>query len=179
MVGSALFPVHQHVGQKTCLQGKWLCIAQRTLEYSERRLFACVGCRCTGVPYVLCAPWYGFYFPLNILSWLALWIFDSQIIVYGHWQYSFLLLHLCVQLPLPYIKAGWLKIPPPGKPLAPHCDWMLLWFVLDHEALYEVWFDSSIKYTIWMFVVLFDSMSSQFQKTEDLIWTGRKSKHQL
>ncbi|CAM6026577.1 unnamed protein product [Sphagnum balticum] len=41
-------------------------------------------------------------------------------------------------LPLPYIKAGWLKIPPPGKPLAPHCDWMLLWFVLDHEALYEM-----------------------------------------
>ncbi|CAK9227057.1 unnamed protein product [Sphagnum troendelagicum] len=41
-------------------------------------------------------------------------------------------------LPLPYIKAGWLKIAPPGKPLAPHCDWMLLWFVLDHEALYEM-----------------------------------------
>jgi hypothetical protein len=72
-----------------------------------------------------------------------------------------------------------LKIAPPGKPLAPHCDWMLLWFVLDHESLYEVWFDSSIKYTIWMFVVWFDSTSSQFQKTEDLIWTGIKGKHQL
>jgi hypothetical protein len=48
---------------------------------------------------------------------------------------------------LPYIKAGWLKISPPEKPLAPHCDWMLLWFVLDHEALYEVWVDNSIKYT--------------------------------
>ncbi|CAK9237082.1 unnamed protein product [Sphagnum troendelagicum] len=41
-------------------------------------------------------------------------------------------------LPSPYIKAGWLKISPPEKPLTPHCDWMLLWFVLDHEALYEI-----------------------------------------
>ncbi|CAM6060383.1 unnamed protein product [Sphagnum tenellum] len=41
-------------------------------------------------------------------------------------------------LPSPYIKAGWLKISPPEKPLTPHCDWMLLWFVLDHEALYEM-----------------------------------------
>ncbi|CAK9238285.1 unnamed protein product [Sphagnum troendelagicum] len=40
-------------------------------------------------------------------------------------------------LPLPYIKAGWLKISPPGKLLVPHCDWMLLWFVLDHESLFE------------------------------------------
>ncbi|CAM6033695.1 unnamed protein product [Sphagnum compactum] len=41
-------------------------------------------------------------------------------------------------LPLPYMKAGWLKIAPPGNPLAPHCDWMRLWFVLDHKALYEM-----------------------------------------
>jgi hypothetical protein len=41
-------------------------------------------------------------------------------------------------LPLPYMKSGWLKIAPPGNPLAPHCDWMRLWFVLDHEALYEM-----------------------------------------
>ncbi len=69
MVGFLFFHVfHAVVGQKTCLQGKWLCIMQRTLEYSERRLFACVGCWCTWVPYVLCTPWYGFYFPLNILS---------------------------------------------------------------------------------------------------------------
>ncbi len=80
------------------------------------------------------------------------------------WHFGFLTLrllymdidstHFCVQLPLPYIKAGWLKIAPPGKPLAPHCDWMLLWFVLDHEALYEVWVDSTV---VW-----FDSTSSQF-----------------
>ncbi|CAK9190660.1 unnamed protein product [Sphagnum troendelagicum] len=41
-------------------------------------------------------------------------------------------------LPLPYMKSGWLKIAPPGNPLAPHSDWMRLWFVLDHEALYEM-----------------------------------------
>jgi hypothetical protein len=69
MVGFPFFHVHQHVvEQKTCLQGKWLCIVQRTLEYSKRRLFACVGCMCTELPYILCTPWYGFYFPLNILS---------------------------------------------------------------------------------------------------------------
>ncbi len=66
-----------------------------------------------------------------------------------------------------------------GKLLAPHCDWMLLWFVLDHESLYEVWVENSIKYTIWMFVLWFDSTSSQFQKTEDLIWKGMKGRHQL
>jgi hypothetical protein len=56
---------------------------------------------------------------------------------------------------------------------------MLLWFVLDHESLYEVWVENSIKYTIWMFVLWFDSTSSQFQKTEDLIWKGMKGRHQL
>nr|XP_024357282.1 protein HLB1-like isoform X1 [Physcomitrium patens]XP_024357285.1 protein HLB1-like isoform X1 [Physcomitrium patens]XP_024357295.1 protein HLB1-like isoform X1 [Physcomitrium patens]XP_024357305.1 protein HLB1-like isoform X1 [Physcomitrium patens]XP_024357313.1 protein HLB1-like isoform X1 [Physcomitrium patens]XP_024357323.1 protein HLB1-like isoform X1 [Physcomitrium patens]XP_024357333.1 protein HLB1-like isoform X1 [Physcomitrium patens] len=39
-------------------------------------------------------------------------------------------------LPLPYLRAGWLTIPPFGDPLAPHNDWLRLWFVLDHEALY-------------------------------------------
>ena len=42
------------------------------------------------------------------------------------------------QLPLPYLRAGWLRIPPTGDSLAPHSDWLRLWFVLDHEALYEV-----------------------------------------
>ncbi|CAK9882944.1 unnamed protein product [Sphagnum jensenii] len=51
-------------------------------------------------------------------------------------------------LPLPYIKAGWLKISPPGKLLAPHCDWMLLWFVLDHESLYELGFLKIMHYVV-------------------------------
>jgi tetratricopeptide (TPR) repeat protein len=41
-------------------------------------------------------------------------------------------------LPLPYLRAGWLRIPPAGDALAPHSDWLRLWFVLDHEALYEI-----------------------------------------
>ncbi|KAH8952086.1 hypothetical protein BDL97_09G066200 [Sphagnum fallax] len=51
-------------------------------------------------------------------------------------------------LPLPYRKAGWLKISPPGKLLAPHCDWMLLWFVLDHESLYELGFLKIMHYVV-------------------------------
>lgn len=43
-----------------------------------------------------------------------------------------------VQIPLPYLKAGWLTTPPDGNSLAPHSTWERLWFVLDHEALFEV-----------------------------------------
>jgi hypothetical protein len=41
-------------------------------------------------------------------------------------------------LPLPYVKAGYLTIPPVGDSLAPHSDWQRLWFVLNHEALFEM-----------------------------------------
>lgn len=43
-----------------------------------------------------------------------------------------------LQLPLPFVKAGYLTIPPVGDTLAPHSEWQRLWFVLNHEALYEV-----------------------------------------
>ncbi|XP_002972422.2 protein HLB1 [Selaginella moellendorffii] len=41
-------------------------------------------------------------------------------------------------LPLPYLKVGYLTVPPIGNPLAPHSDWIKQWFVLDHEALYQM-----------------------------------------
>ncbi|CAM6105823.1 unnamed protein product [Calypogeia fissa] len=41
-------------------------------------------------------------------------------------------------LPLPFVKAGYLTIPPVGDSLAPHSDWQRLWFVLNHEALFEM-----------------------------------------
>ncbi|CAI5997254.1 unnamed protein product [Closterium sp. NIES-64] len=41
------------------------------------------------------------------------------------------------QLPLPYLKGGYLTVPPGGNSLAPHAEWLRLWFVLDHERLKE------------------------------------------
>eukprot|EP00250_Pteridium_aquilinum_P009113 c18449_g1_i1 orf=75-1730(+) len=42
------------------------------------------------------------------------------------------------KLPLAYLKTGYLLVPPEGDTLAPHSDWKRLWFVLDHEAIYQV-----------------------------------------
>lgn len=42
------------------------------------------------------------------------------------------------KLPLAYLKTGYLLVSPKGNPLAPHSDWRRLWFVLDHEAFYQV-----------------------------------------
>lgn len=42
------------------------------------------------------------------------------------------------KLPLAYLKTGFLLVPPEGDTLAPHSDWKRLWFVLDHEAFYQV-----------------------------------------
>lgn len=42
------------------------------------------------------------------------------------------------KLPLAFLKTGYLLVPPEGDTLAPHNDWKRLWFVLDHEALYQV-----------------------------------------
>lgn len=44
----------------------------------------------------------------------------------------------CLQLPLPYLKAGYLTAPPAGKSLAPHSDWRKSQFVLNHEGLQQV-----------------------------------------
>ncbi|KAI5075511.1 hypothetical protein GOP47_0009587 [Adiantum capillus-veneris] len=42
------------------------------------------------------------------------------------------------KLPLAYLKTGYLLVPPEGDNLAPHTDWKRSWFVLDHEAIYQV-----------------------------------------
>lgn len=43
-----------------------------------------------------------------------------------------------LQLPLPYLKVGYLTAPPVGNPVAPHSDWKLSQFVLNHEGLQQV-----------------------------------------
>lgn len=45
---------------------------------------------------------------------------------------------ICWQLPLPFLKVGYLTAPPAGNPLAPHSDWKRTQFVLNHEGLQQV-----------------------------------------
>lgn len=45
-----------------------------------------------------------------------------------------------LQLPLPYLKVGYLTAPPAGTPIAPHGDWRRSEFVLNHEGLKQVRF---------------------------------------
>jgi hypothetical protein len=52
-----------------------------------------------------------------------------------------------LQLPLSYLKTGYLSAPPEDDTLAPHSDWKRLWFVLDHEAFYQV------KYFCYIFLI--------------------------
>eukprot|EP00268_Persea_americana_P037026 TRINITY_DN3660_c0_g1_i2.p1 TRINITY_DN3660_c0_g1~~TRINITY_DN3660_c0_g1_i2.p1 ORF type:complete len:148 (+),score=26.16 TRINITY_DN3660_c0_g1_i2:1055-1498(+) len=42
------------------------------------------------------------------------------------------------QLPLPYLKVGYLTGSPAGNPIAPHSDWRRSEFVLNHEGLKQV-----------------------------------------
>lgn len=43
-----------------------------------------------------------------------------------------------MQLPLPYLKVGYLTAPPVGVLVAPHGDWKRSQFVLNHEGLRQV-----------------------------------------
>jgi hypothetical protein len=44
-----------------------------------------------------------------------------------------------VQLPLPYLKVGYLTAPPANNAIAPHTDWERSQFVLNHEGLQQVY----------------------------------------
>ncbi|PWA94276.1 tetratricopeptide repeat (TPR)-like superfamily protein [Artemisia annua] len=62
-------------------------------------------------------------------------------------------------LPLPYLKVGFLSVPPVENPVAPHIDWRRFKFVLNHEGLQQIadsweyleaWFDAlRLVYTIF------------------------------
>ena len=41
------------------------------------------------------------------------------------------------QLPLPYLKGGWLSVAPHWNSLFPHSEWKSVWVGLDHEAIYQ------------------------------------------
>jgi len=76
--------------------------------------------------------------PTELNSLSAIYITAAHALKPDYPVYQGALRLVRIFLPLPYLRAGWLRIPPKGDSLAPHSDWLRLWFVLDHEALYEV-----------------------------------------
>ncbi|KAL2613135.1 hypothetical protein R1flu_024827 [Riccia fluitans] len=76
--------------------------------------------------------------PSDLYSQSAIYIAAAHALKPDYPVYQSALRLVRSMLPLPYLKAGYLTIPPAGDSLAPHSDWQRLWFVLDHEALYEI-----------------------------------------
>ena len=50
----------------------------------------------------------------------------------------FLFASYTMQLPLPYLKVGYLTAPPANNAIAPHKDWERSRFILNHEGLQQV-----------------------------------------
>ncbi|KAL3679952.1 hypothetical protein R1sor_022908 [Riccia sorocarpa] len=76
--------------------------------------------------------------PSDLYSQSAIYIAAAHALKPDYPVYQSALRLVRSMLPLPYLKAGFLTIAPIGDSLAPHSDWQRLWFVLDHEALYEI-----------------------------------------
>jgi len=51
---------------------------------------------------------------------------------------SVLIASYTMQLPLPYLKVGYLTAPPANNAIAPHKDWERSQFILNHEGLQQV-----------------------------------------
>jgi hypothetical protein len=59
-----------------------------------------------------------------------------------------------MQLPLPYLKVGYLTAPPANSAIAPHKDWERLQFILNHEGLQQVTLPmNSFTFCMWFEVV--------------------------
>ncbi|KAG6544242.1 hypothetical protein Mapa_014345 [Marchantia paleacea] len=76
--------------------------------------------------------------PNDLYSQSAIYIAAAHALKPDYPVYQSALRLVRSMLPLPYLKAGYLTVPPVGDSLAPHSDWQRLWFVLDHEALHEI-----------------------------------------
>jgi hypothetical protein len=57
-----------------------------------------------------------------------------------------------MQLPLPYLKVGYLTAPPANNAIAPHKDWERSQFILNHEGLQQVILPMFILYSFCMLV---------------------------
>ncbi|BBN16805.1 hypothetical protein MPTK1_7g09430 [Marchantia polymorpha subsp. ruderalis] len=76
--------------------------------------------------------------PNDLYSQSAIYIAAAHALKPDYPVYQSALRLVRSMLPLPYLKAGYLTVPPVRDSLAPHSDWQRLWFVLDHEALHEI-----------------------------------------
>ncbi|KAM7279259.1 hypothetical protein ACFE04_006393 [Oxalis oulophora] len=76
--------------------------------------------------------------PNELYSQSAIYIVAAHSLKPNYSVYSSALRLVRSMLPLPYLKVGYLKAPPVGKPVAPHNDWKRSQFVLNHEGLQQV-----------------------------------------
>jgi hypothetical protein len=56
-----------------------------------------------------------------------------------------------MQLPLPYLKVGYLTAPPANNAVAPHKDWVRSQFILNHEGLQQVILSMPVHYCCTLF----------------------------
>ncbi|KDP25200.1 hypothetical protein JCGZ_20356 [Jatropha curcas] len=76
--------------------------------------------------------------PNELYSQSAIYIAAAHALKPNYSVYSSALRLVRSMLPLPYLKVGYLTVPPAGKPIAPHNDWKRSQFVLNHEGLQQV-----------------------------------------
>ncbi|KAL2902937.1 Protein HLB1 [Bienertia sinuspersici] len=76
--------------------------------------------------------------PNDLYSQCAVYIAAAHALKPNYSVYRSALRLVRSMLPLPYLKVGYLTAPPPGNPIAPHCDWKRTQFVLNHEGLYQL-----------------------------------------
>lgn len=76
--------------------------------------------------------------PNELYSQSAIYIAAAHALKPNYSVYSSALRLVRSMLPLPHLKEGYLTAPPVGNPIAPHSDWRRSEFVLNHEALQQV-----------------------------------------
>eukprot|EP00249_Psilotum_nudum_P013444 c24337_g1_i1 orf=478-2046(+) len=76
--------------------------------------------------------------PSDLYSQSAIYIAAAHALKPEYPVYKSALRLVRSMLPLPYLKIGYLTVPPDGNSLAPHSSWQRLCFALDHESLYQV-----------------------------------------
>jgi hypothetical protein len=60
-----------------------------------------------------------------------------------------------MQLPLPYLKVGYLTVAPASNALSPHRDWVRSQFILNHEELQQVILSMLVHYCCTLAPVIF------------------------
>ncbi|CAI9772623.1 unnamed protein product [Fraxinus pennsylvanica] len=76
--------------------------------------------------------------PDELYSQSAIYIAAAHALKPNYSVYTSALKLVRSMLPLPYLKVGYLSAPPAGNPIAPHGDWKLSQFVLNHDCLRQM-----------------------------------------